>query len=66
MYYKSKWSLCESKAVVLNLWVVASLTNLYLKNIYITIHESSKIIDEWSSQKNNVMVEGHHNMRNLY
>lgn len=34
-----------SKAAVLNLCVMAPLATLYLQNIYIVIHNSSKITD---------------------
>ena len=45
------------------LW--GSVKKSCISNIYITIHNSSKItVAKWSSNENNVMSGGHHTMRN--
>jgi hypothetical protein len=52
--------------MILNLWVMNPLESTYqisyMSDIYITIHNSSKIIA--MKQQQNIIVGGHHNMKN--
>lgn len=55
---------CETfcSSMLLNLWV-STLWGSYILDIYIMIHNRSKL-QIWTSNENNFMVGGHHNMRN--
>jgi hypothetical protein len=53
----------NSRAAVLNPWVSISQRLSENTDIYIKIHNSSKIAVT-KKQRNNFMARGHHNMRN--